>query len=95
MRGFDEQYVGWGAEDNDFINRITSVGGTVLKLPEFEVLHLDHPRTAEQQKEVVARNRRRLARKTAGEIPMIEQLPWGGLAPVPAQDDGLDGLPGA
>jgi hypothetical protein len=77
IHGFDENYVGWGAEDNDFINRIKSVGGSVSKSDTLEVLHLDHPRVGESNKELVNRNRERLACKERGEISMIGIEPWG------------------
>ena len=77
VRGFDEKYVGWGAEDNDFINKIESVDGEVIKSEKLEVLHLDHPRIGEENKVLVKRNRERLARKERGEIVMIGDSPWG------------------
>lgn len=77
VHGFDEKYVGWGAEDNDFINKIKSVGGDVIKAESLEVLHLDHPRVGESERDLVKRNRERLARKERGEILMIDNEPWG------------------
>ena len=77
IHGFDELYVGWGAEDNDFINRILSVNAEVIKTPDLEVLHLDHPRTAEQNDFLVKKNRNRLAQKECGNIILIDDVPWG------------------
>lgn len=77
IRGFDESYVGWGAEDNDFINRIQFVGADVIKTSNIEVMHLDHPRTGESNEELVRKNRKRLKQKEEGNIPMIESRPWG------------------
>lgn len=77
VHGFDELYVGWGAEDNDFINRLLSVNAEVIKTPDLEVLHLDHPRTAEQNHVFVTKNRNRLAQKECGNIILIDDAPWG------------------
>ncbi len=77
VHGFDEMFIGWGAEDNDFINRVTSVGAEVIKSPSLKVMHLDHPRTAEQNSDLVTKNRARLAKKECGEIVLIDDIPWG------------------
>lgn len=77
VHGFDEMYIGWGAEDNDFINRILSVNAEVIKALELEVLHLDHPRTAEQNDFLVKKNRARLTQKESGNIILIDDTPWG------------------
>lgn len=40
--GFDESYVGWGGEDNDFLDRAEFAGG-VYRFGYVPILHLDHP----------------------------------------------------
>lgn len=42
--GFDERFVGWGAEDEDLAERLVrGTGCRLLALPEAVVYHLDHP----------------------------------------------------
>ncbi len=41
--GFDEGFVGWGAEDNDFADACTRTGGAIVKLPG-PLWHLHHAR---------------------------------------------------
>jgi hypothetical protein len=40
--GFDESFVGWGGEDNDFIDRATFLGG-LYRFGYLPLLHLEHP----------------------------------------------------
>ncbi len=40
--GFDESYVGWGGEDNDFIDRAAFAGG-MYRFGYMPILHLEHP----------------------------------------------------
>jgi hypothetical protein len=40
--GFDESYVGWGGEDNDFVDRAGFAGG-VYRFGYLPMLHLEHP----------------------------------------------------
>lgn len=40
--GFDESYVGWGGEDNDFLDRAAFAGG-VYRFGYLPLLHLEHP----------------------------------------------------
>ncbi|MEA2236543.1 MAG: hypothetical protein QOC81_1267 [Thermoanaerobaculia bacterium] len=40
--GFDESYIGWGGEDNDFADRADVVGG-VYRFGYMPMLHLEHP----------------------------------------------------
>lgn len=40
--GFDESYVGWGGEDNDFIDRAAFAGG-MDRFGYLPMLHLEHP----------------------------------------------------
>lgn len=41
--GFDEEFIGWGAEDVDFGYRL-SLHGNIQFLPEFHGIHVPHPR---------------------------------------------------
>jgi len=40
--GFDESFIGWGGEDNDFFDRATFLGG-VYRYSYLPLLHLEHP----------------------------------------------------
>lgn len=40
--GFDESFIGWGGEDNDFFDRAAVLGG-VNRFAYLPLLHLDHP----------------------------------------------------
>jgi hypothetical protein len=40
--GFDESFVGWGGEDNDFLDRAAFLGG-VNRFAYLPLLHLEHP----------------------------------------------------
>jgi hypothetical protein len=40
--GFDESYVGWGGEDNDFVDRAGFFGG-MYRFGYLPMLHLEHP----------------------------------------------------
>ena len=40
--GFDESFIGWGGEDNDFFDRASFLGG-VYRFAYLPLLHLEHP----------------------------------------------------
>ena len=40
--GWDERYVGWGAEDQDMLERYLSNGNVLVRSPQFLYLHLAH-----------------------------------------------------
>lgn len=40
--GWDEQFIGWGAEDQDILERYTAEGFTFVRSPEIVYLHLHH-----------------------------------------------------
>jgi glycosyltransferase involved in cell wall biosynthesis len=42
LGGFDEEFVGWGGEDNDLTKRCVRAGCVAKWLPESQVIHLDH-----------------------------------------------------
>ena len=42
FNGFDESYMGWGAEDLDFARRIRRNGGEVLFAPIMDMYHMNH-----------------------------------------------------
>jgi GT2 family glycosyltransferase len=58
--GFDESFVGWGAEDNDFADACRRTGGEIVRLPG-PVWHLHHTRhpDATDSSPVLQANRRR------------------------------------
>ncbi|TXH10799.1 MAG: glycosyltransferase [Hyphomicrobiaceae bacterium] len=54
--GFDEEFVGWGGEDEDIANRLYRLGIPFCALPECVVYHLDHPpRTTQKAAQTFAR----------------------------------------
>ncbi len=76
LKGFDESYEGWGAEDEDFYERAASVSAMILDR-EVRLLHLDHPRRETRDVAPRDENRRRLERKRRGEVPWCGWLHWG------------------
>lgn len=57
--GWDEAYVGWGAEDQDLIERYLEDGRYLLRSPELVYLHLHHgPDPHWREDAIVAANRR-------------------------------------
>lgn len=55
--GFDEEFIGWGGEDEDMANRLLRMGVPFRALPECNVYHLDHPpRTQTKAAAVFQRN---------------------------------------
>lgn len=46
--GFDEEFVGWGGEDEDLARRLLREGARFRALPASYVYHLDHPRRTQQ-----------------------------------------------
>ena len=59
--GWNESFIGWGAEDQELLERYTSFTGKVfVRSPEFVYLHLYHPPAPLwNEPELVAKNRRR------------------------------------
>lgn len=56
--GWDEAFVGWGAEDQDLIERYLVGGYALCRCPELVYLHLWHDREAAwTEPELVAQNR--------------------------------------
>jgi GT2 family glycosyltransferase len=59
--GWDEEYLGWGAEDQDVIERyLVASGGLLARVPDFVYLHLFHESTPLwNERELVEMNRRK------------------------------------
>ncbi|HYO62418.1 MAG TPA: galactosyltransferase-related protein [Pyrinomonadaceae bacterium] len=59
--GWDEEYVGWGPEDQDMIERyLAATDGVFARVPEFVYLHLFHePAPLWNERELVEMNRRK------------------------------------
>jgi hypothetical protein len=56
--GWDEGFRGWGAEDQDLLERYLSSGGYLCRCPDLLYLHLAHPRESNWTEEAsIARNR--------------------------------------
>jgi hypothetical protein len=61
LRGWDESFIGWGAEDQEVIERYVSAAGKVfVRAPDFTYLHLFHkPAAFWNEPELTAENRKR------------------------------------
>ncbi|MDB9314562.1 glycosyltransferase family 2 protein [Spirulina sp. CS-785/01] len=56
--GWDEQFVGWGGEDQDIIERYLADGRYLCRSPELVYIHLHHPKTDQwSESEVIRQNR--------------------------------------
>lgn len=56
--GWDEQFMGWGGEDQDIIERYLETGCHLCRCPELVYLHLFHqPDTSWAEPHIVAQNR--------------------------------------
>ena len=82
LKGFDEAYEGWGAEDEDFYERAAAVSAMVVDR-DVRLLHLDHPRRETRDVAPRDENRRRLERKRRGDIPWCGWSRWGEFAALP------------
>ena len=59
INGWDEAYVGWGAEDQDLIERYLADGCHLLRSPQLVYLHLHHDADPHwREPDVIATNRR-------------------------------------
>lgn len=59
MNGWDEAYVGWGAEDQDLIERYLADGRYLLRSPQLVYLHLHHDADPHwYEDDIIAANRR-------------------------------------
>lgn len=57
--GWDEEFVGWGGEDQDIIERYLQDGRYLCRCPELVYLHLDHERNSHwAEASVVEQNRK-------------------------------------
>lgn len=62
VSGLDERYVGWGPEDQDFIDRICERGLTLVRAHDLLYFHMPHENEAGWfDQRLIAANRRRLA----------------------------------
>lgn len=62
--GFDEDFQGWGAEDNDFVYRLRHVGGKLVASRECFALHIPYVSASWEEKRTTNfENRTRLHRK--------------------------------
>ncbi len=61
MGGWDKNFVGWGAEDQELIERYVSISGRLfVRAPDFTYLHLFHrPAELWNEPELVQKNRKR------------------------------------
>ena len=58
INGWDEAYVGWGAEDQDVIERYLADGRHLLRSPQLVYLHLHHGADPHwREPDIVATNR--------------------------------------
>lgn len=64
LNGWDEQYVGWGAEDQDMIHRYLGTDRFLLTSPDIVYLHLEHGHVADwNDGELTRKNREYLYKK--------------------------------
>lgn len=65
--GVEEEFVGWGCEDQDLIERVCATGMTLVRSPDLLYFHLPHERERDWvDAEMTARNRQKFAaRRTA------------------------------
>ena len=58
IQGWDEAFIGWGAEDQDLIERYLGQGRTLCRSPRLVYLHLHHEAEPQwREAETVASNR--------------------------------------
>jgi predicted glycosyltransferase involved in capsule biosynthesis len=58
LGGWDENFLGWGGEDQDLIERYSRLGFTLCRVPELVYLHLNHDREPDwYSSEILTRNR--------------------------------------
>ncbi len=81
VRGFDERYVGWGAEDNDFTDRIMFAGANVKRWIKRPILtHMWHF-TNKTDNELIQANKDRL-------FELRRQIEYGKFKPELVNPDG-------
>ncbi len=68
LRGYDERYRGWGAEDEDLVERAARQAPLVVDRL-VKLLHLEHPRREASEAAWRDENRARLERKRSGQTP--------------------------
>jgi hypothetical protein len=49
--GYNEKFISWGFEDNELIERFAKLGIVALRVAEFPLLHLAHPRGSDSSKQ--------------------------------------------
>jgi len=52
MGGYDEEFIGWGYEDTEIINRFTILGHPRVLLENYNAFHLEHPRVAGDEAQI-------------------------------------------
>lgn len=82
LRGWDERYQVWGAEDDDFLWRARAAGFVDRALPEPPLIHAWHPPHSEQQAKQqtahYARNLHRFRSAQLGLLPLVRMpADWG------------------
>jgi hypothetical protein len=74
IHGWDEAFVGWGAEDQDLIERYLGTTGLLCRSPQLVYLHLHHEADPQWREETcVEANRQLYYQKRALHIPMAEE----------------------
>lgn len=72
--GFDEEFVGWGGEDEDLARRMFRNGARFKAIPESYVYHLDHPRrTSAVASQVFYRKFDAEVSRNKGLMPLMEE----------------------
>ena len=52
LGGYDEEFIGWGYEDTEIINRFNSLGHPRVMLENYNAFHLEHPRIAGDEAQI-------------------------------------------
>jgi hypothetical protein len=69
IQGWDEAFIGWGAEDQDLMERYLGEQGYLVRSPQLVYLHLHHdPEPQWREAEIIEANRHKYYQKRAANI---------------------------
>jgi hypothetical protein len=68
IHGWNEQFIGWGAEDQDVIERYCKTGVTFARSPDFVYVHLYHPPQSHWNESHLIQLNRDIYRRTRPDI---------------------------
>jgi hypothetical protein len=78
--GHDEAFLGWGGEDNEFFDRLTTL--RLYRWGYLPFVHLEHPIQPEARRNVATSSlmERRLATPPGARAERLRSLPWGSVS---------------